>query len=470
MLLKPSVHCYQKSLHINNLAQFFLKSMLIIMVLLTASDLFAKSTNIKGIRFWQSPDKTRVVFDMSANSEHKLIVLKNPHRVVIDIKQGGLDIDLTKVNINSSLIDRIRTSRSAINSKNGSTLRVVLDLKRAVLPKSFTLTPIQNVGHRLVVDLKDPQKFVSNKKAVTRVVDLKKDNIFVVIDAGHGGEDPGASGKRGTREKAITFSIAKKLAAVINRQKGMQAELSRKGDYYLSLRKRTEIARSKGADLFISIHADAFKSRKVRGSSVWVLSDKGAKSEVGLWLEQRENNADLLGGVESVPLNNYGADVAEVLLKIQTERSVRLSHGIANKVIAELGKIMVLHNKKPREAGFIVLMNPAVPSILIETGFISNASDENNLRSKSFQNKLANSILTGIHQYFRAHTPTGVKMAKLNSRYNNSNKLSHRIVRGDTLSDIANQYGVSLATLRRTNSLKSDKLLVGKHLVIPTKS
>jgi N-acetylmuramoyl-L-alanine amidase len=252
----------------------------------------------------------------------------------------------------------------------------------------------------------------------------------------------------------------------------MRAELSRTGDYYLSLEKRTQIARDKGADLFISIHADAFRSSKVRGSSVWILSDKGAKSEVGLWLEKRESDADLLGGVDSVALDKYEPEVAEVLLKIQTERSVRLSRGIAGNIISELDKIMVMHNKKPREAAFVVLKNPAIPSILIETGFISNASDEKNLRSKNFQTKMANSILKGIHAYFKTNTPTGVKMASL-SGSRQSKRISsgsHKIVRGDTLSDIAHRYGVSLATLRRTNSLKSDKLLVGKRLVIPTKS
>jgi len=464
MLLKSSVHCLQFPLHIKQLVKY----MLTVMLLLTGFDSLSAPSSIQGIRFWQSPDKTRVVFDMSASPKHQLLQLKNPHRVVIDIEEGGLDIDLTKVNINSTLIEQIRTSRSTESGK----LRVVLDLKRSVIPKSFTLKPIQNVGNRLVLDLKDPQKKDATSRAVTRATDLKKKHIFVVIDAGHGGEDPGASGYAGGKEKAITLSIAKKLAKVINQQQGMRAELSRKGDYYLSLRKRTEIARKKGADLFISIHADAFKSKKVRGSSVWVLSDKGANSEVGLWLEKRENDADLLGGVESVALDQYEPDVAEVLLKIQTERSVRLSHGIANKIIGELGKIMVLHNKKPREAGFIVLKNPAVPSILIETGFISNANDEKNLRSKNFQNKLANSILNGIHSYFRNNTPSGVKMASLagNAGKGRSSSTTHRIRRGDTLSGIAHLYGVSLSTLRRTNSLKSDKLLVGKQLVIPGKS
>jgi len=400
--------------------------------------------------------------------EHKLIVLKNPHRVVIDIESGKLKVDLSKININSTLIKQIRTSRSPESGK----LRVVLDLKRAVIPNSFTLKPIQNVGNRLVLDLKDPQKASSSAKAVTRASDLKKKFIFVVIDAGHGGEDPGASGHGGGREKVITLSIAKKLADTINKQKGMRAELSRTGDYYLSLEKRTQIARKKGADLFISIHADAFRSSKVRGSSVWILSEKGAKSEVGLWLEKRENEADLLGGVESVELDKYEPEVAEVLLKIQTERSVRLSRGIASNIIGELGKMMVLHSKKPREASFVVLKNPAVPSILIETGFISNINDEKNLRSKNFQNKMANSIVKGIHAYFKSNTPTGVKMASLSENYSKSKsaKKSHRIVSGDTLSHIANRYGVSLATLRRTNGLKSDKLLIGKRLVIPTRS
>jgi len=461
MLMKASVHCFQFPLHIKQLVKY----MLTILMVLSTFALQASTSNIQGIRFWQSPDKTRVVFDMSASPKHQLLLLKNPHRVVIDIEDGQLDVDLAKVNVNSTLIEQIRTSRSAKNNM----LRIVFDLKRAVEPNSFTLKPIQNVGNRLVVDLKEPQKKIVAERGVTRASDLQKHDIFIVIDAGHGGEDPGASGYRGSKEKVITLSIAQKLATVINQQKGMRAELSRKGDYYLSLKKRTEIARKKGADLFLSIHADAFRSRKVRGSSVWVLSDKGADSEVGLWLEQRENNADLLGGVESVALNNYEPEVAEVLLKIQTERSVRLSHSIANNIIGELGKIMVLHNKKPRKAGFVVLKNPAVPSILVETGFISNANDEKNLRSKKFQNKLANSIVKGIHTYFKRNTPSGVKMASLNSSAT-PGKTTHKIVRGDTLSGIANRYGVSLSILRRTNGLKSDKLLIGKRLVIPGKT
>jgi len=464
MLLKKSVHCFKNYLQINRLVKYSLT----ILILFTSLDIFSDPSHIEGIRFWQSPDKTRVVFDMSAAPEHKLLVLKNPDRVVIDIKSGRLNVDLSKVNVNSTLIKQIRTSHSAKNGK----LRVVLDLKRAVIPKSFTLKPIQNVGNRLVLDLKDPEKKSEKTKAVTRASDLKKKLIFIVIDAGHGGEDPGASGHGGGKEKAITLSIAKKLAAIINKQTGMRAELSRTGDYYLSLEKRTEIARKKGADLFISIHADAFKSRKVRGSSVWILSDRGAKSEVGLWLEKRENSADLLGGVDSVALDKYEPEVAEVLLKIQTERSVRLSRGIASNIIGELDKMMVVHNNKPREAAFVVLKNPAVPSILIETGFISNANDEKNLRSKSFQTKIAYSILKGIHAYFRTNTPTGVKMASLSGSRSPIKSVSktHKIVSGDTLSDIAHRYGVSLVTLRRTNSLKGDKLLVGKRLVIPTKS
>ncbi len=464
MLLTPTDKYSKFPLRIKRLA----KSVLLFSLIFSTLNLFAATTSIQGIRFWQSPDKTRVVFDMSAAPAHKLITLQNPHRVVIDIKEGILGIDLTKVNINSTLIEQIRTSRSAENGK----LRIVLDLKRAVEPHSFTLKPIQNVGNRLVLDLKDPQNKSIANKGVTRATELKKSNIFIVIDAGHGGEDPGASGYRGSKEKVITLAIAKELATLINRQHGMRAELSRKGDYYLSLRKRTEITRSRGADLFISIHADAFRSKKVRGSSVWVLSDKGAKSEVGLWLEQRENDADLLGGVESVALNQYEPDVAEVLLKIQTERSVGLSKSIANNIIGELSKIMLLHNKKPQEAAFIVLKNPAVPSILVETGYISNANDERNLRSKTFQKKLANSILIGIHRYFRKNTPNGVKLAalKTGSGSGTQGRKTHRIVRGDTLSGIASQYGVSLEILRRTNGLKSDKLLIGKSLVIPGKT
>lgn len=419
-------------------------------------------SQVEGIRFWQSPTKTRVVFDMSAEPEHRLLTLSNPHRVVIDIPKGKVAVDLNKININSTLIERIRSSYSADTQK----LRLVLDLKRQAKPNSFTLKPIQNVGNRLVVDLVEAEQTIASKQTVKRAADLKKDKIFVMIDAGHGGEDPGAIGKHyRTHEKVVTLSIAKKIAAAINKQDGMRAELSRTGDYYLSLNRRSQIARERGADLFISIHADAFRSSKVRGSSVWVLDGKGANSEVGRWLEQRENDADLLGGVESVELDKYEADVAEVLLKIQTEHSVRLSQSIANNVIDELSRIMVVHNEKPRSASFIVLKNPAVPSILVETGFISNISDEKNLRSQKFQQKIANSITRGVHAYFSANTPVGVRMASLNLE--KTGPMTHRVSRGDTLSGIAHKYGVSMTQLRRTNKLKGDKLLIGKNLIIP---
>lgn len=461
VFLKNSVHCLQFPLYIKQLVKLILAGLL----LFTGLDVLAAPTSIKGIRFWQSPDNTRVVFDMSAATTHNMFLLKNPHRAVIDIDDAKLDLDLSKVNINSTLIEQIRTSESPETGK----LRVVLDLKRAINPNSFNLTPVQNIGHRLVLDLFDIEEESDKKQRITRAEDVKKDEIFIVIDAGHGGEDPGASGYGGTKEKTVTLSIAKKLATLINQQQGMRAELSRTGDYYLSLKKRSHIARLKGADLFVSIHADAFTNRKVRGSSVWLLSDKGANSEVGSWLEKREQDADLLGGVESVDLNNYEEDIRQMLLQLQTDHSIRLSHGIANNIIGELDKVMVMHNKRPRKAAFMVLKNPAVPSLLVETGFISNAQDEKNLRSDRFQNKIAASLLKGIHGYFKANTPIGVKMASLTTeRTGTSDKTTtHRIVRGDTLSAIANRYGVSLSTLRRTNRLKSDKLLVGKQLVIP---
>ena len=423
--------------------------------------LLAAPSEVEGIRFWQSPDKTRVVFDMSNQPDHNLISLQNPDRVVIDIKKGKVGLDLNKVNINTTLIKRIRSHYSAEDEK----LRLVLDLKRPAKPNSFTLKPIQNVGNRLVIDLVELSEATKEAVVVKRSADVKKDTILVMVDAGHGGEDPGALGQHGTKEKLVNMKIAHKIVDSINKQDGMRAVLSRTGDYYLSLRKRSEKARKLGVDLFISIHADAFKSPKVRGASVWVLSDKGADSEVGSWLEKRENDADLLGGVESVALNEYEEDVAEVLLKIQTEHSVRLSHSIANNIVDELKQVVPVHSKKPKSASFIVLKNPAVPSILVETGFISNAKDERNLRSVKFQRQVANSITRGVHKYFSDNTPVGVRLASLNLP--DDGPRTHRVSRGETLSGIAQRYGVSLAQLRRTNNLKGDKLLIGKSLIIP---
>lgn len=448
----------KRSNYINNIKWL---APLTLFICLLPLRLLAAPSEVEGIRFWQSPDKTRVVFDMSNQPDHKLIALKNPDRVVIDIIKGKVGVDLKKVNINSTLIKRIRSHYSEENEK----LRLVLDLKRPVEPNSFTLKPIQNVGNRLVIDLVESKAMAPVNKVVKRSQDLKKDNVLIMVDAGHGGEDPGATGYHGTKEKMVTMKIAHKIVDTINKQQGMRAVLSRTGDYYLSLRKRTEKARKEGVDLFISIHADAFRSSKVRGASVWVLSNKGADSEVGLWLEKRENDADLLGGVESVALNEYEADVAEVLLKIQTEHSVRLSHSVAKNVIDELATITPVHSPKPKAASFIVLKNPAVPSILIETGFISNSADEKNLRSVKFQRKIANSVTRGVHNYFSQNTPVGVRMARLNLP--DDGPTTHRVSSGETLSGIALRYGVSLAQLRRTNNLKGDRLLIGKSLIIP---
>ncbi len=455
MTLDSATKINKKSIINNCLASICL------VVLLFESITFADSSEVEGIRFWQSPTKTRVVFDMSAAPDHKLLTLKNPDRVVIDINDGQLAVDLNKININSTLIDRIRSSYSADTGK----LRLVLDLKRQAKPNSFTLKPIQNIGDRLVLDLVEDEAEMVTQRAIKRAADLKKNNILVVIDAGHGGEDPGAIGTFGTYEKVVALNIAKMVADAINSQAGMRAVMSRTGDYYLSLRKRTEIARAKGADLFISIHADAFRDTRVRGASVWVLSEKGADSEVGRWLEQREKEADLLGGVESVALDKYDADVAEVLLKIQTEHSVRLSQTIAQNVISELARSVVVHNEKTKSASFIVLKNPAVPSILVETGFISNPQDEQNLRKTSYQRKVAHSIVRGVHDYFTSNTPIGVRMAQLD--LGDTGPMTHRVSRGDTLSGIAHRYGVSMKQLRRTNKLKGDKLLIGKNLIIP---
>jgi N-acetylmuramoyl-L-alanine amidase len=451
----------RRQLKINHIKNKSLACLAWFCLLLIPSQLFAAASAIEGIRFWQSPEKTRVVFDMSAAPKHKLFRLSSPERVVVDIDQGSLAVDLNKLNIDSTLIQRIRSSKSS----NGK-LRIVLDLKRSADPKSFTLRPVQNIGNRLVIDLIDPLTAKPAEPAITRAQDVKKDELYIVIDAGHGGEDPGAIGYHGTREKQVTLGIARKLADKINRQQGMRAELSRKGDYYLTHRKRSDLARTKGADLFISIHADSFTSSKVRGASVWVLDDKGANSEVGRWLEQRESAADLLGGVESVALNSYDEEVAEVLLKIQTERSVGLSHSIANNILQELEQVTVLHNRKPRDANFLVLKNPAVPSLLIETGFISNAKDEKQLKNANFQHQVAERILSGIHRYFSDNTPNGVKLAQLKLDSMDTLK-THKVRRGDTLSGIAYRYGVSLKHLKAKNNLKSDKLFVGKRLVIP---
>jgi len=434
-----------------------------------SGQLAAKQVRVDSLRYWTAPNNTRLVFDVTANLAHKIFVLDNPKRLVVDIQNAYNKRRFSQAPFNHSVISRIRSA-----PRNKKNLRVVIDLKKAITAKSFVLKPNKKYGYRLVVDLKQGSKSRSRPLIIpsepvmtarrTKPSPIKtvansrpSKQLIIAIDAGHGGEDPGAIGSRGTQEKKVVLAIAKKLARLINNYPGMRPVLVRKGDYYVGLRERMKIARNARADMFISIHADAFKKKSVKGASVYTLSNKGATSEAARWLAKQENAADLVGGVS---LHDKEDVLKTVLLDLSQTATKDASHDVAKKVLKNFGQIGRLHSHSVQKAGFMVLKSPDIPSILVETAFISNPSEERKLRSSAHQRKMAQSIFNGILDYFQySLPPTGIRMA--------SSKTRHKISRGETLSEIALQYGVSMKQLRSVNSLPGNKIRIGQVLSIP---
>lgn len=435
-------------------------------------------TQINSVRLWRAPDNTRLVFDLTGPVEHSVFTLTAPDRIVIDIKKAQLSAELKNLTDGKSPITQVRTGK-----RDADELRIVLDISAKVTPKSFTLTPNQQYGHRLVVDLFDIVASSDNKVAVSTPttpsasqpaskppalpVSSKRD-IVIAIDAGHGGEDPGAIGPKGLREKDVVLLIAKELQRQINAEKGFRAELVRTGDYFIPLRRRTEIARKKGADLFVSVHADAAPRAAAFGASVFALSDSGATSETARWLADSENRSDLIGGAGSVKLDDKDAMLAGVLLDLSMTASLSSSLDVGQKVLSNMGRITPLHKKRVEQAGFMVLKSPDMPSILVETGFISNPNESTKLANRSHQQALARSIHTGIRQFFQENPPPGSYVAWLRD----SGKLAlgpreHIVRSGESLSLLAQRYQVSAAQLRSANNLKSDALKIGQILKVP---
>ena len=419
-------------------------------VWLTAITAVQAATEFKGVRLWAAPDHTRVVFDTSGPSSHELFALKNPDRLVIDVKAAAAADTLQTASKAGGLVKGIRT---ALNKPG--VLRIVLDLKQSVKPRSFNLTPNDRYGHRLVVDLYERETQAKAKvKQVVASKPTKLRDLVIAIDAGHGGDDPGAIGRRGTREKDVVLSIAKRLAKLIEAEPGMRPVMIREGDYYIGLRKRIDKARKHRADLFVSIHADGFRDQRANGSSVYVLSRRGASSEMARVLAAKENAADLAGGVS---LDDKDELLREVLLDLSQTATLEASFGVAENMLGELKRVGKTHKRSVQKAGFLVLKSPDIPSILVETAFITNPKEEQRLRSHKHQQVLARAMLRGIRDYFGSHQPPGTHgLAR-----------QYVVKRGDTLSHIAQRYQVSLNTLRGYNDLKSDTVRIGDKLRIP---
>lgn len=447
--------------------------MFIIGLQLLAVPGYAGQININSLRYWNTPDQNQMLFDVTSSPEHRVFLMNNPSRLVIDIRNANVKQVLSQPPASHPLFSQVRVA-----AKNKTDLRIVVDLKREITSKNMSLRTNSMDGHRLVIELlgkapdknakvetkaevkatadkmvavkaaestnsqgadlhvKHPKGDGQGQSSLNKIVEspvkqasieiaakkvsatpvhttkaAKRDKgIIVAIDAGHGGDDPGAHGQNGTEEKKVTLAIAKKLADLINQQPGMKAVMVRKGDYYVDLRKRMQIARAAKADLFISIHADAFQNSTVKGASVFTLSNKGATSEAARWLADSENASDLVGGVS---LNDKEDVLASVLLDLSQTATQDASVNVAGKVLRNFERIGELHYGSVQKAGFLVLKSPDVPSILVETAFISNPSEELKLVNTAHQSKIALAIFNGVRSYFSNDLPDESRVAAL---------------------------------------------------------
>jgi N-acetylmuramoyl-L-alanine amidase len=418
-------------------------------LLATLAATAATPTRVTDVRLWSGPEGTRLVLDLSAPAKYEVFAVEHPDRIVIDLENAELDS-------RKGLPDGqgpVKAVRSGPQPQHG--LRLVLDLDGARAMRSFTVGPDGNAGHRLVVELpppavaagaalaaaapgsasgsapsaaRTPVAAESNAPAsaatsprapesatpVKRLAaaDVNGRDLVVAVDAGHGGQDPGALGRGGTQEKDVTLAIARRLAAAIDAEPGMRAVLIRDGDYFITLGGRTRKARQLGADMFVSVHADSVRNREVSGSSVYVLSLRGASDEAARWLAESENAADLKGGVS---LDDKDDVLASVLLDVTQKESVSSSVEAADSVLASLRQIGTVHRPHVQHAGFVVLKSPDIPSMLVETAFISNSTDERRLRDADQQQRLAEAIRDGVKRYFYDRPPPGTKVAALSA-------------------------------------------------------
>jgi len=416
----------------------------------------ANTNHVTGIRLWASPHSTRIVFDLKKPVEHKVFSLSSPHRTVIDLKNITVKANYSNLDLKAS---KILSIRGAV--KNTQDYRFVLDLSTAMQVQSFVLAPNTKYGNRLVIDLKNPTEVKPKKeKDVLPQATGKARTVVVAIDAGHGGEDPGAIGPRGIKEKDIVLQIAKALYKRLKKTRGIKPVLVRTGDYYLSLSKRPKLAKKKyNADIFISIHADAFNDPRAHGSSVYALSRRGATSSTARYLAQKENESDLIGGVS---INEKDSMVRNVIVDLIMEGSLEHSIYMGDKFLNEMGKLGKLHKKRVEQAGFQVLKSPDMISVLVETGFISNPTEAKRLANPKYQIKLANSITKGLDNYLKQYPVPGTYYATLKKKDKN-----YVISRGDTLSGIAARYGISTSALRKANNLSSDRIKIGQKIRIP---
>ena len=485
-----------------------MKSALLLVLCLVAAPALAAS--LSDIKVENGDSQATVTLSFAGQPVYGYFPLRNPDRVVLDIRQSGVIQGLPLNFSGENIVKRIRTS----TPKDKQSIRLVLELTqsaktRAVTQRNgssynvvFTIQGSRPVTHAVPVStagaapnraaanpFNDRQvTAVSNANTTTRpgsAVPTSNDTVIVAIDAGHGGQDPGATGQRGLHEKNVTIAIARKLKVLLNKDPMFKGVLTRDGDYFISVMGRSEVARKENANLLVSIHADSAPSHSATGASVWVLSNRRANSEMANWLEQREKQSELLGGAGDL-LANSQADpyLSQAVLDLQFGHSQRVGYDVAVKVLQQLRGVSPLHKRLPEHASLGVLRSPDIPSLLVETGFISNTSEERLLGSSAYQDKIAMAIYKGLRNYFLAH-PLQSLPKEENRPLGSSPTVSvasnpatgttqytgavqrHTVTRGETLSGIAAKYGVSMATLREMNRLKRDVVWVGQRLKVP---
>ena len=446
----------------------------IVMCFSSASAVAAQLTTMKLV---PQGGSTSLFITIDGSFTHKLFTLNHPDRVVIDLKGTQLAVNLNKINVTNSLIQKIRSGKP-----NAETLRLVFDVTKKVQVRT---TPWQS--HGLKIDLtadesSDVKSSVKNKLLIknssayqNRTVRVSQEpikvlhspsrrlrDVVVVLDAGHGGKDPGARGPRRSQEKDVVLAITLKLKKMIDKQPGMRAVLTRSGDYYVGLRQRLDIAREYNGDIFVSIHADAFNNPHSNGASVFALSQRGATSEAARWLAEKENYSEL-GGVNLGDLDDQNGVVRSVLIDLSQTATINAGLKIGDGVLRQLDNFTRLHNNNVEQARFVVLKSPDIPSILIETGFISNPREERNLTSYAYQMRLSKAIFNGIKGYFWENPPHGTRIEAMTSSH------FHVVKAGETLPRIADQYHVSLAALQVMNNLGTmSRPRPGQKIVIPS--
>ena len=445
----------------------------ILVLLCFCCSVSAWANQLQSIRVWPSPDNTRIVLDMSSAPGYEYFTLQNPHRLVVDLKQTQNNFNFAALKNKSPLITRIRDSKPEALGH----YRLVFELKNAVKPVVFPLKPAGDYGHRLVIDLPyarvpqgqshaQPAAQPLQQQVLRNAAPSGQKQVVIAIDAGHGGEDPGAIGPKKNREKHITLAISRRLADLINKEPGMRAVMTRTGDYFVNLNQRSEIARKGRADLLLSIHADSVANSGPRGASVWVLSSNRANREMAGWLEKQERQSELLGGVGEVISQTDGNPyLTRTFLDLSMDKSRADSYAISEHILSAMGKVVRLHKAKPEHASLAVLKSPDIPSLLIEAGFISNPEEERLLLTADHQQKVAQAVFNGVKSYYRQNPPSGTMMASQSQAKGVAQK--HTVRSGESLSLIAQRYGVSMSSLKGHNRMQSDTVRIGQVLDIP---